>query len=260
MVGGRNFRESQFNLAVQAERQPGSSFKPFVLAAALQDGIAPPSTFVSRPKLISLGDKLWSVRNYENAYLGAAVTLAEATTHSDNAVYAELTQLVGPKAVATTARRLGIRSVRLTTATSVWSRRRGGQPARARPRLCGLPDGRSPARQPDLRQPAAALRGASRVRLRRGPEDRFVQARCGGRPRPRSTRCCRTSRKEPPPRGTRRPTGRRQDRHDRELRRRVVRRLRQPRDRAVWVGYPKTLRPMETEFNGDPVAGGTFPR
>ena len=58
MVGGRNFRESQFNLAAQAQRQPGSAFKPFVLAAGLQQGIAPGSTFVSKPISISLGDRI----------------------------------------------------------------------------------------------------------------------------------------------------------------------------------------------------------
>ena len=51
MVGGENFRESQFNLAVQGERQPGSAFKPFVLATALQQGIAPATTFESKPLL-----------------------------------------------------------------------------------------------------------------------------------------------------------------------------------------------------------------
>ena len=94
---------------MQAERQPGSSFKPFVLAAALERGIAPGSTFESRPKLISLGDRFWSVHNYDDVYLGS-VTLETATVHSDNAVYADLTQLVGPRAVAATARRLGIKS------------------------------------------------------------------------------------------------------------------------------------------------------
>ena len=58
MYGGRSFRESQFNLAVQGERQPGSSFKPFVLAAALHEGISPQTTFVSEPQLINMGDKL----------------------------------------------------------------------------------------------------------------------------------------------------------------------------------------------------------
>ncbi|HEX2128137.1 MAG TPA: transglycosylase domain-containing protein, partial [Solirubrobacterales bacterium] len=61
MVGGRNFRESEFNLAAQAQRQPGSAFKPFVLATALSMGISPQTTFASKPTVINLGDKLWSV-------------------------------------------------------------------------------------------------------------------------------------------------------------------------------------------------------
>ena len=70
MVGGRNYKKSQFNLAVQGERQPGSSFKPFVLATALSEGISPQTQFTSKPTVINLGDKLWSVHNYENSYLG----------------------------------------------------------------------------------------------------------------------------------------------------------------------------------------------
>ena len=65
-----SFSKSQFNLAVQGERQPGSSFKPFVLATALPQGISPETTFESKPQVIDLGDKLWAVRNYEDAYLG----------------------------------------------------------------------------------------------------------------------------------------------------------------------------------------------
>ena len=109
MIGGNNYRKSQFNLAVQGERQPGSSFKPFVLATALRDGISPDSEFESGPVQIPLGDKVWSVRNYENSDLGR-ISLATATEFSDNTVYAQLTQLVGPGAIVRTARRLGITS------------------------------------------------------------------------------------------------------------------------------------------------------
>jgi penicillin-binding protein 1A len=109
MVGGRNYKKSQFNLAVQGERQPGSSFKPFVLATALSEGISPQTQFTSQPTVINLGDKLWSVHNYENSYLGT-IDLVDATTYSDNSVYAQLTAQVGPGNVAATAKRLGIQS------------------------------------------------------------------------------------------------------------------------------------------------------
>jgi penicillin-binding protein 1A len=109
MVGGRNYKKSQFNLAVQGERQPGSSFKPFVLATALSEGISPQTQFTSQPTVINLGDKLWSVHNYENSDLGT-IDLVEATTYSDNSVYAQLTAQVGPGSVAATAKRLGIQS------------------------------------------------------------------------------------------------------------------------------------------------------
>src|SRR4029079_765962 len=109
MIGGNNYRKSQFNLAVQGERQAGSSFKPFVLATALKDGISPDSEFESGPVSIPIGGKVWSVHNYENSDLGR-IALATATEVSDNTVYAQLTQLVGPSAIARTAHRLGITS------------------------------------------------------------------------------------------------------------------------------------------------------
>jgi penicillin-binding protein 1A len=109
MVGGRSFKKSQFNLAVQGERQAGSAFKPFVLATALSQGISPATTFTSKPTVINLGDKLWAINNYENSYLGT-IDLNQATTFSDNAVYAQLTAQVGPENVARMASKLGITS------------------------------------------------------------------------------------------------------------------------------------------------------
>ena len=109
MVGGSNFRKSQFNLATQAERQPGSSFKPIVLATALRQGISPVTSFESKPVDIDAGDRIWHVTNYEGDYLGR-VDLARAMVSSDNSVYAQLTKLVGPKAIVKTAHALGIRS------------------------------------------------------------------------------------------------------------------------------------------------------
>ena len=109
MIGGNNYRKSQFNLAVQGVRQPGSAFKPFVLATALRQGISPATRFQSEPQTIDLGDRDWVVGNYDDVYYGN-IDLETATVESDNAVYAQLTQLVGSKKVAETAKRLGIRS------------------------------------------------------------------------------------------------------------------------------------------------------
>src|ERR671936_1433365 len=106
MYGGDNFRQSQFNLAVQGERQAGSAFKPFVLATALKEGISPSTVFASRPVSIFIGDRYWVVHNYEGDYVGAA-NLVSATVHSDNSVYEQLTRLVGPGHVAAMARAAG---------------------------------------------------------------------------------------------------------------------------------------------------------
>ncbi len=109
MFGGRNFRESQFNLAAQAKRQPGSAFKPIVLATAMAQGISPQTELESKKVFIDAGDRIWPVTNYDHTYLGR-VSLARALVSSDNSVYAQLTDLVGPKAIVKTAHDLGIRS------------------------------------------------------------------------------------------------------------------------------------------------------
>jgi penicillin-binding protein 1A len=107
MVGGRNYHQSQFNLATQGERQPGSAFKPFVLATALKEHIAPSTVLQSKQVTINADGRLWVVNNYEGEYLGP-ITLATGIAVSDNAVYSQLTALVGPRSVARTARELGI--------------------------------------------------------------------------------------------------------------------------------------------------------
>jgi penicillin-binding protein 1A len=109
MIGGNNFHKSQFNLAVQGERQAGSSFKPFVLATALQEGVAPASQLVSKPVTLYADGTFWPVHNYEGDYMGP-IDITTATIHSDNSVFAQLTRLVGPPNVVKTAHRLGITS------------------------------------------------------------------------------------------------------------------------------------------------------
>ncbi|HEY8029257.1 MAG TPA: PBP1A family penicillin-binding protein [Gaiellaceae bacterium] len=107
MDGGRNFHVSQYNLATARERQTGSAFKPFVLATALREGISPLTTYVSKPVSIFLGNKYWSVHNYEGEYLGP-IDLVKAIAVSDNSVFSQLTRDVGPANVVKTAHAVGI--------------------------------------------------------------------------------------------------------------------------------------------------------
>ncbi|HEX5246962.1 MAG TPA: PBP1A family penicillin-binding protein [Gaiellaceae bacterium] len=107
MVGGRNFHVSQYNLATARERQTGSAFKPFVLATALREGISPLTTYVSKPVSIFLGNRYWSVHNYEGEYLGP-IDLVKAIAVSDNSVFSQLTRDVGPPGVVHTAHAVGI--------------------------------------------------------------------------------------------------------------------------------------------------------
>ncbi|MHB8159282.1 MAG: PBP1A family penicillin-binding protein [Thermoleophilia bacterium] len=109
MVGGRSFAEQKFNVATQGHRQPGSAFKPFVLAAAMNKGISPGTPFVSEPKHFNLGgpDSVWNVSNFDDLYLGK-ISLEKATVYSDNAVYAELMMRVGAGAVSDMAHKAGI--------------------------------------------------------------------------------------------------------------------------------------------------------
>jgi penicillin-binding protein 1A len=111
MVGGRNYNESPFNLATEGERQPGSSFKAFDLAAALEAGISPDSVWTSKPKTFyvhtSNGTEKFEVHNDEGAYSGSN-TLTGATAFSDNSIYAEVGLKVGTARIAKLAHRMGI--------------------------------------------------------------------------------------------------------------------------------------------------------
>jgi penicillin-binding protein 1A len=110
MVGGSDFAKRPFNLATQGLRQPGSAFKPFTLIAALEKGISPGRTFVSAPKVLQGPRGDFKVKNYNDSYAGVT-TLAGATTTSDNSVYAEVGyKLVGTGPVARVARRMGVRT------------------------------------------------------------------------------------------------------------------------------------------------------
>ena len=110
MVGGSSYRESQFNLAVQGERQPGSAFKPFVLATALNEGISPATHFDVAPGRDPARRQALAGEQLRGRVSRVDRPRASATVHSDNSVYAQLTSIVGPQNVAQMARNAGIRS------------------------------------------------------------------------------------------------------------------------------------------------------
>ena len=105
MVGGRSYRQSQFNRAVYAERQPGSAFKPVVFMTALERGLTPDTLRVDAPVFVDG----WSPRNYSETHDGV-MTLTHALSKSINTIAVQISEEVGRENVIRTARRLGIRS------------------------------------------------------------------------------------------------------------------------------------------------------
>jgi penicillin-binding protein 1A len=134
MVGGTDFAQRPFNLATQGHRQPGSSFKPFTLVTALEQGRSPDEVFTSGPATLPYRAKvptknggtqivpeLFDVSNYGDEYLGSA-SLATATTYSDNSVYSRLGMSLqgGIASIADTAHKMGIQTD-LSTSDSKYS-------------------------------------------------------------------------------------------------------------------------------------------
>src|SRR6516162_5550607 len=105
MVGGRDYSGSQFNRATQAQRQPGSAFKPFVYLAGLEAGLRPSDQFVDAP--IRIGN--WQPRDYTGRYQGE-MTLAEGLAQSINTIAVQIAQRAGIRKVIAVAHRLGISS------------------------------------------------------------------------------------------------------------------------------------------------------
>jgi penicillin-binding protein 1A len=109
MVGGRDFKKSQFNRAIQAKRQTGSAFKPIVYASALDKGYTPTTLIVDSPLVFRWGDKTWKPKNFENRFNGP-ITLRNALTHSINTVTVRIAQDIGVEYIRDYAKHLGISS------------------------------------------------------------------------------------------------------------------------------------------------------
>ena len=285
MVGGDDYNTTPFNLATQGQRQPGSAFKPFVLAEALKGGISPTSLWSSRKKVFDVPGSIekFTVENYSDAYAGVT-TLANATTTSDNSVFAEVGIKVGTKKVAKLARRMGIR----TPVSHNWAMTLGGLKEGVTPldmahayqtfaRKGKLVYGSLSPGTLGKNKPVPGPVGIHAIT--RADDDKKLKAirlpngdkaTQQGQDPARARRGHRQHRRHDPP-------GRRQERHGASARSsaRCPWRARPARPRttatpgssagrreytvAVWVGYPKKFQPMKTEFQGEPVAGGTFP-
>jgi penicillin-binding protein 1A len=105
LLGGRDYHESQFNRAIQAMRQPGSSFKPIVYLTAIEEGLSPDEVIPDEP--LTIGD--YSPTNYENKYLGP-ITVRQALAESINTVAVRVLERAGIGKVIETAKDLGITS------------------------------------------------------------------------------------------------------------------------------------------------------
>jgi penicillin-binding protein 1A len=258
MVGGENYHKNQFNLATQGERQPGSSFKPFVLATALKNNVAPSTVLDSHPVTINADGRLWEVSNYEGEYLGP-INLNQAIAYSDNSVFSQLTAIVGPRNVRDTAKALGITTplkgyfaiglgaepatplemARAYTSFADGGKRIDGSVFGNQPRVVSeiKVDGKTQVNnavgKPVLSETQAAivndmLQGV--VRYGTGKAAQLPGRQVAGK------------------------TGTTENYGDAWFVGYTPQFV-----AAVWVGYPDKLIPMTTEYHGHPVAGGTYP-
>ena len=272
MVSGtQDFQDAPFNLATQGQRQPGSSFKPFTLAQALKDGIGPGKVYPSRKRYFCVVRSKkgcrdqFQVNNFEDTYTGQR-TLANALTYSDNAVYAAAGIEVGTKRVARLARRMGIRTpVSSNPAMTLGGLREGVTPLdmahafetfqTGGRRVTGTlgAQNQGPVGISEVRDKDDEPIGKGVNRTQRIPVLSQVTARTVSQIM--STVVSQgTGKRAAMDEFAAGKTGTTEDSGDAWFvgftDRLTV---------AVWVGYPDATTPMETEFQGGPVEGGTFP-
>jgi penicillin-binding protein 1A len=114
LVGGFDFQKNKFNHAVQAWRQPGSSFKPFIYSAALERGLSPATVVNDAPMYFSAGEtggKAWEPKNYDGRFEGP-MSVRRALAKSKNLVSVRVMELVGPAAAQAWVTRFGFQAER----------------------------------------------------------------------------------------------------------------------------------------------------
>jgi penicillin-binding protein 1A len=281
MVGGplvdghQDYEKYPFNLATLGERQPGSSFKVFTLAVALQHGYSPDSVFDSKPlNLIvpnSGGKEHYHVKNDDDEYRGP-ITVAEATAQSDNSVFTQLglSPGVGTKRISKMAKAMGIITpVSTNPAMIIGGLRVGVSPLEMAHAYETLAEGGNRVYDPVLGSPDRGPIGVEQIQC--------PHAKCRGRHTLTATP--HLKRVLPAPvaatihellRGVV-TSGTGQSAQIEGVD--VVGKTGTTTDEgdawfvgwtpqfttAVWVGFPNRLVPMLTQFNGGPVTGGTFP-
>ncbi len=302
MVGGPSYQEAPFNLATNGHRQPGSSFKPFTLITALEQGRSSGEVYTSSPQQIPFEAKVpkkngegtktvndvFRVDNYNDSYLGSA-SIADATTYSDNSVYSQLGTEVGPQNVAATANAMGV-DTNLSTDTEYSIADGPFEPYNPALILGGLEVGVTPLEMTHAYNTLAAdgRRLSGTMAANAGGPVGIVKVTDGedynqGDPVPDETGASGenkivakqvidpavaeetrsilstvvtsgTGRRAQTANPTWGKTGTTDDNGDAWFcgaTEKVT--------MCVWVGYPDTVQPMETEFAGAPVDGGTFP-
>jgi penicillin-binding protein 1A len=284
MVGGDDYEASPFNLATQGQRQPGSSIKPFILARALSDGISPNSTWASHKLVINVphSTEKFTVNNYEGAYAGVQ-TLARALTFSDNSVFAQVGIKVGTRRIARLAERMGIRTpVSHNYAMTLGGLAHGVTPLDMAHAYETLASGGklvygtlSPGFHNHGSDPVPGPVGIASIRRPKGSD--WVPAKLADGGEALNSRRTRDVldpgiaketasimqsvvqigsgvRAQVPGYTVSGKTGTTEGWGDAWF---VG--FTQDYTVAVWVGYPDRFKSMKTEFNGQPVAGGTYP-
>ncbi len=266
MVGGENYDKEPFNLATNGHRQPGSTIKPFTLVTALEQGISPDMTYESRRKVLPYPGRPNSnfvATNYEGSYSGTA-TLRDATIKSDNSVYAEVGLEVGTKKIAANAEQMGIRTpISTNPAMTLGGLKEGFTPLEMAFAYSSIANGgeRQSGTLASYPSGPVAIKKVQyeddEVDVNKSRSERALPADAANEAREILTGVVTSgtgTKAQIPGQEVWGKTGTTENYGDAwfvggndEY---TV---------AVWVGYADRVKPMTTEYNGEGVAGGTYP-